>query len=107
MDREGINRLLEVTKVDLGYVDGEQRVFLNGDDVSGQIRTEEVSMAASAVSAQPEVRAFLLDLQRDLARKNDVVMDGRDIGTVVLLRDPHLPKLQDGQDFPGQSRDPV
>ena len=83
-DREGINRLLEVTKVDLGYVDGEQRVFLNGDDVSGQIRTEEVSMAASAVSAQPEVRAFLLDLQRDLARKNDVVMDGRDIGTVVL-----------------------
>ena len=83
-DREGVSRLLTSTEVDLRYVDGEQKVFLNGEDVSGEIRTEEVSMAASAVSAQPEVRAFLLDLQRDLARKNNVVMDGRDIGTVVL-----------------------
>ena len=83
-DREGVSGLLASTEVDLRYVDGEQRVFLNGEDVSSEIRTEEVSMAASAVSAQPDVRAFLLELQRDLARKNDVVMDGRDIGTVVL-----------------------
>ena len=83
-DREAVRELLKETDVDLGYVDGEQRVFLNGDDVSGEIRTEAVSMAASAVSALPEVREFLLELQRDLARKNDVVMDGRDIGTVVL-----------------------
>ncbi|MBR5071393.1 MAG: (d)CMP kinase [Oscillospiraceae bacterium] len=83
-DREGVSGLLASTEVDLRYVDGEQRVFLNGEDVSGEIRTEEVSMAASAVSAQPDVRAFLLELQRDLARKNNVVMDGRDIGTVVL-----------------------
>ena len=63
---------------------GLQRMLLDGEDVTDAIRAPEVSMAASAVSALPQVRAFLLDMQRDLARKQSVVMDGRDIGTVVL-----------------------
>lgn len=66
------------------YINGEQRVLLNGEDVSDLIRTPEVSMAASTVSAIPEVRSFLLDTQRKLALENSVVMDGRDIGTVIL-----------------------
>ena len=64
--------------------DGTQRMFLGGEDVSEAIRTPEISMYASAVSAIPAVRAFLLDMQRDMARAHSVVMDGRDIGTVVL-----------------------
>ena len=76
-------RLPEIT-LELKYADGTQRVILNGEDVSGKIRTPEVSMAASVVSAQPPVRRFLFDLQRDTAKKSDVIMDGRDIGTVVL-----------------------
>lgn len=79
-----LGALLPGLQIDLRYVDGEQRIFLNGEDVSGSIRTEEVSMAASHVSAHPAVRAFLLETQRGLARQNDVIMDGRDIGTVVL-----------------------
>lgn len=75
---------LEELKVDLKFVDGVQRVFLNDEDVTDLIRTQKVSMAASLVSAVPQVRAFLLDLQRDIAKKNNVIMDGRDIGTVVL-----------------------
>ena len=63
---------------------GEQRMYLNGEDVSEAIRTPEGGMAASAVSALPQVRAFLLQTQRDMAKKDSVVMDGRDIGTVVL-----------------------
>ena len=63
---------------------GEQRMYLNGEDVSEAIRTPEGGMAASAVSALPQVRAFLLQTQRDMAKKYSVVMDGRDIGTVVL-----------------------
>ncbi len=78
--------LLKRISVELQYVNGEQRVFLNGRDVSSEIRLPEVSMAASHVSAIPEVRKFLFSLQRELAEKNNVVMDGRDIGTVVL---PH------------------
>ena len=70
--------------VDIKFVNNEQRVFLNGEDVSEQIRTPEASMMASAVSAKPPVRSFLLDMQRKLARENNVIMDGRDIGTVVL-----------------------
>lgn len=70
--------------VALRYVDGEQHVFVNGEDVNAFIRTPEVSMAASAVSALPVVRRFLFDLQRDIAAQNNVIMDGRDIGTVVL-----------------------
>ena len=73
-------------EVSLKYVDGAQRVFVNGEDVSDRIRTPEMSMAASAVSALPPVREFLFHLQQDMAAKNNVVMDGRDIGTVVL---PH------------------
>ena len=76
-------KLCEVS-VDLRFIDGEQRVFLNGEDVSGRIRTPQMAMHASNVSAIPAVRAFLLDMQRDLAKKNNVIMDGRDIGTVVL-----------------------
>ena len=75
---------LRTLKVTLRYVDGAQHVFANGKDVSALIRTPEVSMLASKVSAIPAVRQFLLDLQRDLAKENSVVMDGRDIGTVVL-----------------------
>ena len=66
--------------------DGVQRMILNGEDVSTQIRLPEMSMYASAVSAIPEVRTFLLDMQRQMARSTSVIMDGRDIGTVVL---PH------------------
>ena len=80
-DVEGI---LATTKVDIRFVDGEQRVFLDDKDVSDDIRTPTASMMASAVSAKPPVRAFLLEMQRQLARDNNVVMDGRDIGTVVL-----------------------
>ena len=64
--------------------EGTQQVFLNGENVSDLIRTPEISMGASKVSAIPEVRAFLLDLQKDIAKANDIIMDGRDIGTVVL-----------------------
>lgn len=70
--------------VKLGFVDGAQHVFLNGEDVSEAIRTPEASMGASNVSAIPAVRAFLFDLQRDIAKNNNCIMDGRDIGTVVL-----------------------
>lgn len=80
-DIEGI---LASTKVDIRFVDGEQRVFLDEKDVSDDIRTPTASMMASAVSAKPPVRAFLLEMQRQIARDNNVVMDGRDIGTVVL-----------------------
>jgi len=79
-----IEAILNETKVEIKFVNGEQRVFLNGDDVSDKIRTPEASMMASAVSAKPPVRAFLLDIQRDLAKQNNAIMDGRDIGTVVL-----------------------
>lgn len=79
-----IAALLKDTKIDIVFLQGEQRVLLNGNDVSDKIRTPEVSMMASTSSALPQVRAFLLEIQRELARKNNVVMDGRDIGTVVL-----------------------
>lgn len=73
----------EIT-LELRLNDGVQRVYLNGEDVSEEIRLPEISMAASAVSAIPEVRAALLDLQRSMAKTGSVIMDGRDIGTVVL-----------------------
>ncbi len=79
-----IAEVLKTTSVDIKFVNGEQRVFLDNEDVSDLIRTPEASMMASAVSAKGEVRAFLLEMQRALARNNNVVMDGRDIGTVVL-----------------------
>ena len=76
--------LLPQVKIDLQFAEGEQRILLNGEDVSEAIRLPEASAAASAVSALPEVRAYLLEQQRSLARQYDVIMDGRDIGTVVL-----------------------
>ncbi len=81
-----VQGLLAGLDVQLRFVDMEQRVFVGDVDVTSRIRTEAVSMAASAVSALPSVRAFLLDLQRDIAANNNVVMDGRDIATVIL---PH------------------
>lgn len=80
-----VESLLPGLAIELGYgEDGVQRMLLQGEDVSGLIRTPEISMYASDVSALPAVRAFLLDMQRSTARKMSVVMDGRDIGTVVL-----------------------
>ena len=83
-DTEKIEAMLSDTKVELKYADGVQSVYLNRENVSGLIRTPEISMGASVVSAIPKVRAFLLDLQRDIAKNNNVIMDGRDIATVVL-----------------------
>lgn len=84
-DDKKIVQLLKEISVKLGFDEsGAQRVFLNGEDVSDLIRTPEISMGASAVSAIPQVREFLLDLQRNIAAENDVIMDGRDIATVVL-----------------------
>ena len=78
--------VLNTADVSIGYVDGEQHVFLNGEDVSAEIRLPQASMAASNVSAIPAVRKHLFDLQQEIAAKNNCIMDGRDIGTVVL---PH------------------
>lgn len=84
-DEASVAEMLPPLRIELRY-DGEggQRMFLNGRDVSGEIRLPEISRYASAVSALPVVRAYLMETQRDLARKHDVIMDGRDIGTVVL-----------------------
>lgn len=79
-----IDGILANTQVDIRFVEGEQHVFLDGEDVSSEIRTPTASMMASAASAKPSVRAFLLEMQRKLAENNNVLMDGRDIGTVVL-----------------------
>jgi cytidylate kinase len=92
MIRNGISpqeddRLEEACKkihIDITYQDGAQQVILNGENVTGQLRTEEVGNMASAFAAKPCVRAALLTLQRDLAAKSDVLMDGRDIGTNIL-----------------------
>lgn len=83
-DTAAVIGALANVRVSLRHVNGEQRVFVNDSDVSDRIRTPQISMAASAVSAIPAVRAFLLQLQRDIAATNSVVMDGRDIGTTIL-----------------------
>lgn len=83
-DNAAVEALLPQVHLDILLKDGTQHVLLNGEDVSAAIRAEEVGMAASAVGANPAVRAFLLDTQRALAKSRDVLMDGRDIGTVVL-----------------------
>ena len=84
-DGPAVTGLLDSIQIDMNYGDdGLQRMYLNGEDVTTAIRQHEISAYASAVSAIPEVRAFLLDMQRSFARTNNVVMDGRDIGTVVL-----------------------
>ncbi len=79
-----IATLTDDLKVELRFIDGEQKMFLNDEDVSTAIRTPEASMAASRVSAVPKVRQYLFDLQKNLAKNNNCIMDGRDIGTVVL-----------------------
>ena len=83
-DAGGIRERIGGVNVTLGHENGEQQVFLNGENVTGLIRTEEVGNMASACSVYPEVRQKLLELQRGLAERQPVVMDGRDIGTVVL-----------------------
>ncbi len=83
-DEKAVTSVLKDITVDLDNSDGEQRVLLCGEDVTGNIRTGAVSMAASDVSSYPEVRAFLLETQKKIAREKSVIMDGRDIGTVVL-----------------------
>lgn len=83
-DKPAVAASLSDINVDLVFENGEQKVLLNGENVSVEIRTPPASMAASDVSAVPEVRAFLFDLQRDIAKRNSCIMDGRDIGTVVL-----------------------
>ena len=84
-DEEAVKALLPELEIELRYNEaGEQRMYLNGEDVSTEIRLPEVSICASDVSALPAVRAFLLEMQRKMAREHDVIMDGRDIGTVVL-----------------------
>lgn len=81
---EKIEAACEDAKVELGYENGVQQVYLNGENITSQLREEAVGNMASVSSAVPAVRAKLLDLQRDLAKEKDVVMDGRDIGTNVL-----------------------
>lgn len=81
---EEVVKMLGEIEVKLGFENGVQCVYLNGEEVSPYIRTPEISMGASKVSAIPKVREYLLDLQRNIAKENNVIMDGRDIGTVVL-----------------------
>lgn len=84
-DEQAVKSLLPKIKIELGYNEaGEQRMYLDGEDVSAEIRRPEISICASDVSSLPAVRAYLLEMQRELARRNNVIMDGRDIGTVVL-----------------------
>lgn len=84
-DKAGIIALLPEVQIDIAYdTDGSQMMLLGGKNVSKEIRTPKSSIYASDVSAIPEVRSFLMDMQRDMAKKHDVIMDGRDIGTVVL-----------------------
>lgn len=84
-DNCAVISLLPEIGIELSYNDSDEQIMLlNGKDVSRDIRTPEVSMLASKVSAIPEVRAFLVEMQRDMARRHDVIMDGRDIGTVIL-----------------------
>ena len=84
-EEQAVEALLPQIHLELCYgEDGLQHMILNGEDVTARIRLPEISMYASAVSAHPPVRAFLMEMQRDMARRHSVIMDGRDIGTVVL-----------------------
>ena len=83
---DNVTPLLSEISVDIQYVDGAQHVLLNGEDLGDKIRQPDISMYASAVSSVPSVRAFLLETQKGLAERNSVIMDGRDIGTVILPR---------------------
>ncbi len=84
INADEIKNLAENCKIELKYIDNVQHIFVNGEDVSAYIRTPDVSKGASDVSAISGVRNALLSIQRDIASKNNVLMDGRDIGTVVL-----------------------
>ena len=84
-DVDGVERYIDELTIEIEYdEEGVQRMIMNGMDVSGDIRTQDISQKASLVSAHAVVREVLLDMQRDVAKKNNVIMDGRDIGTVVL-----------------------
>ena len=83
-DEEAVSKKCQESTIEICYEEGEQIVLLNGENVNGYIRTPEVSAATSKIAVYSGVRARLLDLQKDLAKKQDVVMDGRDIGTIVL-----------------------
>ncbi len=83
-DEEAVSKACQDVTVSIQYKDGEQIVLLNGENVNGSIRTQEIGAAASAVAAYPPVRVKLVELQQQLAQKENVVMDGRDIGTCVL-----------------------
>lgn len=85
-DADAVAALLPKIRLDIRLLDGAQHIYLNGEDVSGAIRAENIGMAASAAAAHPAVRTFLLDTQRGLAASQNILMDGRDIGTVVF---PH------------------
>lgn len=87
-DEEAVSRTCSEAEVSIRYQDGAQQVLLNGEDVSGQIRTEEVGKTASVVSAYMPVREKLTELQKELAARENVIMDGRDIGTCVLPQAP-------------------
>ncbi|HEY9061781.1 MAG TPA: (d)CMP kinase [Pseudobacteroides sp.] len=83
-DRESLAKMVQDVDITVDYIDGEQSIYLNGEDVTSQIRTPEISIGASNVAVVPEVRIKMVELQRQIASKTSVVMDGRDIGTYVL-----------------------
>ncbi len=83
-DEANVTEMLGSTKLDITYTEKGQRIILDGEDISDCIRTAQISMGASDISALPFVREWLLDMQKDIARKNDCIMDGRDIGTTIL-----------------------
>ena len=83
-DEANVAKMLGSTKLDITYTEKGQRIILDGEDISDSIRTAQISMGASDISALPFVREWLLDMQKDIARKNDCIMDGRDIGTTIL-----------------------
>lgn len=83
-DTDHVPMLLDDANIVIEFQDGQQHMILNGRDITGEIRTPEISACASQLAQQPAVRDFLLDLQRNLAKEHDIIMDGRDIGTVVL-----------------------
>ena len=83
-DKKAIGETAKETEVSIRYIDGERHVYLNGEDVSEEIRKEHIGHMASVVGAVPAVREHLLSLQRQIAQENDIIMDGRDIGTNVL-----------------------
>ena len=83
-DEETVVSIIPSINIEIKHIEGKQHMYIDGEDVTDKIRTNEISANASAVSAIPKIREFLLELQRDYARKNNVIMDGRDIGTVIL-----------------------